>query len=84
MCDSSISEKCTGERASRLGDGRWVCPLCAPHVVDAGPDLPLDLHEATGNPRNLSWEMTTPVRSATSSQSHVTPINKFDPGHTAS
>jgi hypothetical protein len=82
MCESRISSKCSGERATRLGDGRSVCPACAPYTTDTGPehDLPLDPQEACGQPRNFSWDMTAPAKKAARLQQPV-PIQNFDPGH---
>jgi hypothetical protein len=81
MCESQISRFCSGERATKLGDGRCVCSACAPFTTDTGPehDLPRDPHEASGQPLGYSWDMSAPrTRSV---QKEARPIRNFDPGH---
>lgn len=81
MCESRIHDHCSGERAVKLGDGRCVCPACAPYTTDTGPehDLPRDPREANGQPLRYSWDMSAPRISSVRKEAQS--IRNFDPGH---
>ncbi len=72
MCESKISDRCTGVRAYKLADGREVCGNCM-HFCTSGlsiqeperisampratnPEMPLSSDEANGRPRGFRFD----------------------------
>lgn len=72
MCESKISNRCTGARDFKLGDGREVCSSCVTcctsglareeperirtDFVTKTTDLPLSSDDAYGRPHGLRFD----------------------------